>query len=1249
MWGELRLHPESHPDAKWINPILQRVWDSKDRVSWVIARVILQELGMTVPQFCRLSSDLKPADLHHLLRSVTKVALQQGHLDKTFSTLVREWDALATANPGTPLEAILKDGAKKITEAVLKQERTPLARMFRSWRFRAHDAFESSWADEYRQFRKAGQSRFLSLSFDELISVAKGSSLIPPGLTGKALWDHPVTKEARKAYLAEATARQATSSTAELVMRLEFSGYGSTAESWRDASDLKAAGLTWNAARDIVHFDPVAPEAAEPVLVVFKAKKLFPRGELNKLREDLARDYQEAAAALGFSQLMSAEFQRLGVSTTDIAQALAIPQPSAKTLLPGDCVRLAIAGTGWQRECSPGALALFAARSEPHFHELLSIRRREIVRELTLRRGAREPSALKIERSLWGVGIEQLSFSKRLIENLEWGRRSEKLTPEEERKACEQVRQIGLTRARNAFHELLARVQLGSTSQTIDRLVLQFGGLHHMASVSHASPERMERFRRGEEIPPLPLFRDILAAHGVPWGATVLRRWYLDVAERQELLQPSAAARCLLVEILSRSSDPTNFLKSLPTGSQLDVPLRRILRGVEISPDEFAGLLEAFGIERAGARHSILVSIAREQDTVRGVHEWLVSLPAEARTTWMRAISDLATVVKADLNSRRKPSSDGHLTVQELISLHREGRFSRDLTIPPSVQDLERPVLPVMELLAGLSAREVIALVEYGSDEAARKLSAKRPHAHRALRDKLSQVGLTPLKLAPILAKNLVEQGHQAKQGLLNSIQYALNEGRISAVTPFAVLAALVAQDPADFEVMLSAERERIQEHGGGRLSAGAIEAQLWGVHPKDLADTGIELSDPQAAPRARALGLNLCEGIFKEIVGDYAQGVAPALVKACMYRSELIGQEFSRAAGVKSTSMSGFLRGERTLEWSRFAKLINAANVDPGSLVKVWWQFDMAQHLKNDPQRLTDRQRVTSALLHEGDGNLASLLSRRFSKVQVHEIRRVLRCLEDGKYSSQRIVKVFKALRIPPQSHRGIFLNQVFQTGSIESGINEVLRSHARGRRSEQQSLGRGSLQVLQDLLSHESSLMQGVENSRPQIGNLMAFRAYFSAPLDRRGKSTAPEHLVEAAREAFPGVTREELRAAFEGIGQGAEATLTAASAPNERGWESSLSELRRRLGSDFDSVEVDTKKKEIRFGKDLISADMLSDALFGINRATVRAERVNIMRIRMTFDLPVFHPGDHTLMLDENVPIDGSQPEGNEEEND
>lgn len=1259
-WSELTLHPEGHPQAKALNPLLQKVWNTRNRPSWIIARVILYELGMSVPEFCKLGFIEKPATLHHLFRPISKKVLREGHADRALAALLKGWKTLSEPAKNTPLGVALKEASEKVLDVALKQEISPLSKLLRSWRLRAYDEFDSSWGKEFHAFRKSGRGRFLSLSFNELIKVAKGAGLIPVDLTGKKLWNHPVTKEARKSFLAEAETRLAASSATTLVMMLELAGYGTSAESLRGDADFKSAGLTWNAARDLARFDAISSEAAKPILDTFRRRKLFPAKDIRALETALQEQYAASLPESSFSKSITAEFQGLGITNSEIAEALRVPKPKNTTLSPADCVRHSISGSGYQHECPAGVLALLAAGTETRFRDLLAARRAEISRELGLRRGTHEPHPLVIERLLWGVDFEQISVERSLLENTEWRRRGTRLTREQEQAVFEQISQIGMSRGREALLSLIKHLQPGSTAKTIERLSSLAGGITGISRAGQVGMARAERFISGQEIPPLPILKDIVRSLNIVANPTVLRRWYLDFADQQNMLQSTPAARMLVVDVLSRFRDIGTFIKSLDAGQRAGLSLRKFLKGVDFSSEDLSSLLTAIGIESSSDRYAILMASHRELDGVQGVRAWLAGLPPEVQRRWIRAIGDLAAAVRVDLQSPTGQVSPENTSLRELLFLKGGGRFSCDLALPPSLRVLEPNALTTISSLAGLTAKEVIALADSFVEKQSDTTRPTVVVQYEKLWDRLFDLGLTPRRLAPVLVEVLVKSGEQSKTGLLTSIERTLDARRFSAMTPYAVVAALVAKNAINFAEMLDAERKRLKANSDGRLSRGEIEAKLWGVHPKVLFEIGIEVSDEKAVKTAQTLGLRMCGEVLKELVADREQGLSRRLLKTCMYRVGMMGFDFSQAAGVKSAALLGFMRGQRALDWVRYAKLVEFSEVPAKSLVKLWWQLDLAETLRHDPKRLTDRQRVGAALRAEGNGHLTYFIDEHTAESEVRQFRRALPALESGQYSDSQLEVVLKLMKVAPSSARGVFLKRVFQTGSIQQGIHEIAIAASSKQRPNSVGISDSALTAFTDFLQREVELEQGLNLQTPEVASLIAYLSYANKPVS--SQSTSKQHIsvLDVFCEAFPGATREELRSVLRqcyperGRGLGGNSRLRkqvsnrGKSSDNgedsdqtevlprvlhgvdARSWQACLTELNRWPRENFDSIQIFEDKQQVVADGQLVPLTVLCDALFGINHDTVSEERVEVMWIRVRLGMSATHPGDQRVVF-------------------
>jgi hypothetical protein len=1251
-WTELTLHPEGHPRAKTFNPILQRVWDSRNRLSWIIARVILYELEMSVAEFCRLGFIEKPATLHHLFRPISKKTLREGHADGSLAALLKGWRALSEhEDKESPRSIILKEGCEKILTSVLKGETSPVSKLLRWWRLRAYEEFENSWGREFRAFRKNGCERFLSISFNELISVAKGAGLIPEDLTGKQLWNHPVAKEARKAFLAEAEVRRAASSAATLVMMLEFAGYGTSAESLRRDPAFASAGLTWNAARDLAHFRAISSEAAAPILEILARKKLFPEKDVRVLKAALQEECEAALTQPSFSHSVTTLLQNLRFTNSDIADALQVPKSKNTTLSPPDCVRLAINGMGYQRECPSGALALLAAGSEEHFFELVDLRRAEIACELGLRRGAREPHPLMLERLLWGVDAEQLGIDKKVLENTEWRRRSTRLTPEQERVVLERVVQIGMGRALDGLRVILSDFRPGSTTQTISGLSSLTGGITGISVAGQVGIVRAERLITGQEIPPLCVLQKIFRSYGIKISPTVARRWYLDFAEQRKTDQVTPAARALAVEIFSRWRDVGTFVHSVGASRATELSLRKFLRGVDFSADDFSSLLESLGISKDSDRHRILVAIDREQDAVKAARTWLAELPTDLRRTWMRDISKLAAVAKADLRFRDAQVSQREASLAELFELKSRGRLSEDITLPQSLRAREAKALTTMMTLAGLTAYEIIALSEsFAGSELQASRTATVSH-HEKLWQSLQNLGLTAKRLAPILVDVFVENGAQAKDGLLTAIDRAIEARKFSPIVPYGVIAALVSHNSDELEELLEMERSHLRANADSRLMDWEIEAKVWGVHPNALFDVDMGPSDSKAVQMVRNLGTRTCSQVLKELVADRGLGLSRKLLKSCMYRVGMMGFDFSKHVGVKSAALLGFVRGERALDWVRYSKCIEFAKVPAQGLVRLWWQLDLAETLEADPRWLSDRQRLGAALRADGNGQLTYLFPAHSADTDVERFRKALAALESGRYSDRRMKVVLEALKVAPSSAREIFLKNVFKNGSIERGITAVLTVVTDKKRTQLVDFDESPLRALWNLLSEEARLERAVTASIPDTSSQVAFLSYANTPLLTPSISGHFGDAFDIVRMAFVGATRGELRRAlaprFQGRASDRESdvdTFDEGDRTNEpsaipqrilygddsRSWDECVAELQRWPRENFQSIQVLNDTRQLLADGEVVALTVLGDALFGINRETTSTERVEVMSVRVRLGMPVTHPGDQRVLI-------------------
>jgi hypothetical protein len=466
LWGEVELiTPEggnrSAQATEKINKALISAWNSGETAAWIVARVVFQELQLTVPEYMRISGLEKPTSLYHALKPLSNRGRQGGLRDDTYAELLRDWRSLSTTL-GAEHEPVLTEASKRLKSYLLgKDSGTPFG-LLRGWALDiGPQEFESKTGVDISALRKGRHNRSKFLSYTEFVDIAQRAELLPEAEKPLDLWDHPVSQEIKRALWNEAGKFHRSKSVATALMIFEAIGIGKTVEDLHKNSNFT---LPWSTARSLHQYDIVPWSKISPIFSDLVRSGTLPARIRDNLREMWKKEERLKEDSPSFAKAIRQGVNAQNITWSSILSALQVQDNSAIEK-PKDLIRFALEHELRYSALPIGVLAFFAANTAEQADQLLDVKRTEITQtHLRRERASTNPHPIRVERELWSIDLEDIGNEdlQERIQATEWHRRSpNKLSGEETAQVLNQIRKVGFEKAEaaltnwgeeNAFH-----------------------------------------------------------------------------------------------------------------------------------------------------------------------------------------------------------------------------------------------------------------------------------------------------------------------------------------------------------------------------------------------------------------------------------------------------------------------------------------------------------------------------------------------------------------------------------------------------------------------------------------------------------------------------------------------------------------------------------------------------------------------------------------------------------------------------
>ena len=413
-----------------LNQSIVAAWTQGDPAAWIIARVLFQELKMTVPEYMKVSALDKPNSLYHVLKPLTERAKQGGLRDETYAALLQDWKTLPELLQ-KDCQPVLDEAAQRLKKYLLgKDAGTPFG-LIRSWALEVGPAeFEHKTNCNLSALRKGRHNRSRFLSYSEFVVIGQDAGILPRGESALKLWDSELVKPIKKALWNEAQKFYRSKAVATALMIVEAAG----AKTVEELHQNPLFTLPWSVARSLHQYDLLPWKKVAPAITALvQAHELSPKARSN-LRNMWRKEEAELQNKVTFASRFRETLGEQQISVQSILKAMQVDQQS-EIGDPKELLRFALEHELRYAALPIGVLAFFSARSPDEAQELLELKRTEIRQTLLRRdRGSSDPHPIRIERDLWSVSLDDLgdAVAKERVQATEWRRRTPLVLAEKE-------------------------------------------------------------------------------------------------------------------------------------------------------------------------------------------------------------------------------------------------------------------------------------------------------------------------------------------------------------------------------------------------------------------------------------------------------------------------------------------------------------------------------------------------------------------------------------------------------------------------------------------------------------------------------------------------------------------------------------------------------------------------------------------------------------------------------------------------
>lgn len=455
LWGSpvlLTQTDSNHTPTKTVklNQSIVAAWNQGDPAAWIIARVLFQELKLTVPEYMKVSTLDKPTSLYHVLKPLTARAKEGGLRDETYAALLRDWKTLPDLI-NEEARPVLTEAGERLKKYLLgKDSNTPFG-LIRSWALDIGPTeFENKTKCNLSALRKGRHARSRFLSYPEFVAIGQDAGILPQSQSALQLWDSDLVKPIKKALWNEAQKFYRSKAVATALMIIEASG----AKTVEELHQNSLFTLPWSVARSLHQYDLIPWKKISPALsALVKADQLSPKARSN-LRTMWRKEEIDLHNKVTFASRFRETLGEQQISVQSILKAMQVQQHS-EIGDPKELLRFAVEHELRYAALPIGVLAFFSARSAEEVQDLLQLKRTEIKQTLLRRdRGSSDPHPIRIERDLWSVSLEDLSdtVAKDRVQATEWRRRTPQVLAEDESNLLlHHIHQIGLEKAEAAL------------------------------------------------------------------------------------------------------------------------------------------------------------------------------------------------------------------------------------------------------------------------------------------------------------------------------------------------------------------------------------------------------------------------------------------------------------------------------------------------------------------------------------------------------------------------------------------------------------------------------------------------------------------------------------------------------------------------------------------------------------------------------------------------------------------------------